>query len=85
MNVSYHPSVQGDVNEILDHYRSAGGDALADRFFQESMRRIQTLAAHPERHPIYLGRSPYTTSIRKQVVSLVASSTPLRTSPKGAT
>lgn len=59
MKVSYHPSVQDDVNEILDHYRSAGGDALADRFFQELMRHIQTLAAHPERHSFYLGRAPY--------------------------
>jgi hypothetical protein len=32
MTVSYHPSAQDDVNEILDYYRKVGGELLADRF-----------------------------------------------------
>jgi plasmid stabilization system protein ParE len=59
MTVSYHPSVQGDVNEILDYYRSAGGEPLADRFFQELISHIKELASHPEKYPFYLGRVPY--------------------------
>jgi len=59
MTVSYHPSVQDDVNEILDYYRSAGGEPLADRFFQELMSHIREMATHPERHPFYLGRAPF--------------------------
>ncbi|WP_397383165.1 type II toxin-antitoxin system RelE/ParE family toxin [Prosthecobacter sp.] len=59
MTVSYHPSAQDDVNEILDYYRKVGGELLADRFFQELMNHIQAMAAHPERFPSYLGRAPF--------------------------
>jgi plasmid stabilization system protein ParE len=59
MTVSYHPSVQDDVNDILDYYLKAGGESLADRFYQELMSHIGELAAHPERHPFYLGRVPF--------------------------
>lgn len=58
MTVSYHPSVQGDVNDILDHYREAGGDVLVNRFFQELVSHVELIAAHPERYPFYLGKEP---------------------------
>lgn len=35
MRLSYHPKVQRDVNEILDHYHEISGESLASQFFED--------------------------------------------------
>lgn len=59
MTVVYHPSVQADVNEIMDHYREVGGEHLAERFFRTLMDQVQQVAAHPERFAYFLGQMPF--------------------------
>lgn len=47
MNVTYHSSVQRDVNGILKHYDGVS-EKLADEFWDELMTRIQAAAKNPE-------------------------------------
>ncbi len=55
MRLSYHPLVQRDVNEILDHYREVSGEALAGRFFDELQACLTELLRRPTAFPFYLG------------------------------
>lgn len=59
MRLSYHPATQRDVNEILDYYRTEGGDALADRFYADLMARLDDVASRPERFAPYLGHAVF--------------------------
>jgi plasmid stabilization system protein ParE len=59
MRLSYHPSVQKDVNEILEYYQQAGGEGLAERFYSELATHLKALSEHPERCPFYLGTPPF--------------------------
>jgi plasmid stabilization system protein ParE len=47
MMVTYHPSVQRDVNGILKHYNEIS-ERLADEFWDELISRIEAAAKHPE-------------------------------------
>jgi len=47
MMVTYHPSVQREVNRILKHYESISS-RLADEFWDELLLRIAAAAKHPE-------------------------------------
>jgi toxin ParE1/3/4 len=47
MMVTYHPSVQSEVNLILKHYEGISG-RLADEFWEELLSRIAAAAKHPE-------------------------------------
>jgi plasmid stabilization system protein ParE len=55
MKLSYHPAIQRDVSEVWRHYRNEAGDALAERFWQELMARLNEVAEHPERFSPYRG------------------------------
>lgn len=57
MRLSYHPLVQRDVNEILDHYREVSGEALANRFFDDLQASLKTLVENPQAFPFYMGHS----------------------------
>jgi plasmid stabilization system protein ParE len=47
MMVTYHPSVQRDVNRILKYYQGIS-DRLADEFWEELLECIATAAKNPE-------------------------------------
>jgi plasmid stabilization system protein ParE len=47
MMVIYHPSVQRDVNRILQYYHSISG-RLADEFWDELLEYIAAAAKNPE-------------------------------------
>jgi len=47
MMVTYHPSVQRDVNRILKHYREISS-RLADEFWDELLECIAVAARNPE-------------------------------------
>lgn len=47
MRVTYHPSVQRDVNGILKHYDGISG-RLANEFWDELMSRIEAAAKTPK-------------------------------------
>ena len=47
MIVTYHPSVQRDVNGILKHY-NAVSDRLGNEFWDELMSRIEAAAKNPK-------------------------------------
>jgi plasmid stabilization system protein ParE len=47
MMVTYHPSVQRDVNGILKHYNEISG-RLADEFWEELISHIGAAAKQPE-------------------------------------
>ena len=55
MRLSYHPHVQRDVNEILDHYREVSGESLACRFFEDLQSCLKELLRQPTAFPFYLG------------------------------
>jgi plasmid stabilization system protein ParE len=55
MTLSYHPATQRDVGEVLRYYRRGGGDALADRFWQQLLAQLAEIGEHPERFSPYLG------------------------------
>jgi plasmid stabilization system protein ParE len=46
MKVTYHPSVQRDVNEILRHYEHISG-RLADEFWDELLALIASVSKNP--------------------------------------
>lgn len=48
MTVTYHPSVQRDVNRILRYYQDISG-RLADEFWDELLGSIAAAAKNPER------------------------------------
>jgi len=48
MMVTYHPSVQRDVNRILKYYQNIS-DRLADEFWEELLEYIAAAARNPER------------------------------------
>jgi plasmid stabilization system protein ParE len=48
MRVTYHPSVQKDVNAILKYYDELS-DRLGDEFWEELVAYIQGAAEKPER------------------------------------
>jgi plasmid stabilization system protein ParE len=48
MTISYHPSVQQDVNGILKHYGGVS-ERLGNEFWNELMSRIEAAAKNPER------------------------------------
>ena len=41
MAVIFNRTVQSDVNEILEYYRSESGEDLADQFFEELMNVVE--------------------------------------------
>lgn len=41
MTVEFHPAVQRDFNQALDHYEAEGGPHLADRFEGEFRARVR--------------------------------------------
>ena len=43
------------MSEVWRHYRNEAGDALAERFWQELMARLNEVAERPERFSPYLG------------------------------
>ena len=47
MTVTYHPSVQRDVNRILKYYQNIS-DRLADEFWDELLGYIAAAAQNPE-------------------------------------
>jgi plasmid stabilization system protein ParE len=47
MTVTYHPSVQRDVNGILKHYDSIS-ENLANEFWEELLVHIEAAAKNPE-------------------------------------
>jgi len=47
MMVTYHPSVQRDVNRILRYYQDISG-RLADEFWNELLEQIGAAAKNPE-------------------------------------
>jgi plasmid stabilization system protein ParE len=47
MTITYHPSVQRDVNGILEYYNSVSA-RLADEFWEELMSRIEAARKNPE-------------------------------------
>jgi plasmid stabilization system protein ParE len=47
MRVTYHPSVQKDVNRILRYYQDISG-RLADEFWEELLAHISSAAKDPE-------------------------------------
>ena len=53
MTLEYHPAVQGDFNQALDHYERAGGRHLADRFEDEFWRCIAAIKVGPTSFPFY--------------------------------
>jgi plasmid stabilization system protein ParE len=53
VTATYHRLAVRDVREILDHYESEGGPALADRFFDDLLGGIAKAVENPRRfHPI---------------------------------
>ena len=64
--VTYHPSVQRDVNRILKYYQNIS-DRLADEFWEELLDCIAAAALNPERfhsiedglHRVNLKKYPY--------------------------
>lgn len=48
MTVTYHPSVQRDVNRILRYYQNIS-NRLADEFWDELLECIAAVAQNPER------------------------------------
>jgi len=48
MTVTYHPSVQRDVNRILKHYEEISS-RLADEFWDELLGSIAAAAKNPDR------------------------------------
>ena len=54
MTVEFHPTVQKDFNQALDHYEAEGGPHLADRFEGEFRACIAAIRAAPRQFPFYL-------------------------------
>ena len=46
MNLSFHPAVQQDINEVLNHYAERS-ETAADRFWEAFHSRLQQIAANP--------------------------------------
>lgn len=59
MRIPTIPQCRMMLNKILDDYREAGGEVLADRFFQEFTASLRSAALHPERHAYSLGKVPF--------------------------
>ncbi len=51
MTVEFHPTVQGDFNDALDHYEAGGGLYLADRFEGEFRACLSAVQAGPRQSP----------------------------------
>jgi len=54
MTVEFHPAVQRDFNETLDHYEAQGGLHLADRFEREFRACLAAVQAGPSQFSFYL-------------------------------
>ena len=53
MDLTFHRLVQQDLRTVLSYYQSVGGDALADRFFDELTALVAKVAAQPTMfHPL---------------------------------
>ncbi len=53
MDLTFHRLVQQDPRTVPSYYRSVGGDALADRFFDELTALVAKMAAQPTMfHPL---------------------------------
>lgn len=55
MNLTFHPAVAREVNEITAYYRREGGELLAERFLVELEARFAEISEQPTRFPFYLG------------------------------
>jgi len=53
MTVEYHPTVQRDFNQALDHYEANGGPYLADRFEGEFRACIAAIQVAPRQFSYY--------------------------------
>jgi len=51
VKVTYHRLAVRDVREILDHYESEAGSALADRFFGALLATIGKALENPRHFP----------------------------------
>jgi plasmid stabilization system protein ParE len=51
MRIVYHRLAVRDVRQILDHYESEAGIALADRFFVELLATLEKALANPSHFP----------------------------------
>lgn len=45
--LSFHPLIQRDLRQILDHYSMEGGSKLADRFFAEAEVMVERIRSNP--------------------------------------
>jgi plasmid stabilization system protein ParE len=77
MTVTYHTSVQKDVNGILKHYEGISPD-LADEFLEELQRFVALIAENPDRshlashglRRINLRRFPYHILFRRRPMAI---------------
>ena len=51
MKIAYHRLAVRDVRQILDHYESEAGTALADRLFEELLATVEKALANPTHFP----------------------------------
>jgi len=54
--VSFHPQLQQDLNDILDHYESEAGLAVAARFEVEFRSAVEVIKQQPRHFPYYLSQ-----------------------------
>ena len=48
MNISFHPSVFGEIDAIMRYYESVSGQQLADDFYTEFRNLIRQVGVNPE-------------------------------------
>ena len=47
--VYFHRLIKKDLDQILEYYIREGGDALADRFFEDAEALVKQIANNPKR------------------------------------
>lgn len=54
--VSFHPQLQQDLNDILDHYEGEAGLEVSARFETEFRNAVEAIKLQPRHFPYYLSQ-----------------------------